>query len=201
MINQKSREILKASKSKLRFIIDFKTGTSCSNLESQTCGVLDGIITTAQESDSLDDFIVVMIGNAKGNYRNVNSINHGSPFNSVIADMLRVACYNAAGKPGIVVYGHFRKKGDFLYTIILFSKETANKLRYEGANLAVDMSRPHVRNLLQDGHYTIMDQFQKVFKILSDLDLGSNLQKFSLDSATNDELFGLFLKLIKIILS
>ncbi len=199
MINQKSKGIVKANKSKLRFIIDIKTGTSCSNLESQTSGVLDGIITTVQGSDYLDEFIVEIIGNAKGNYRNVNSINHGSPFNSVIADMLRVACYNAAGKPGMVVYGHFRKQGNFIYTIIVFSKETAAKLRYMGANLAVDMSRPRVRNLLQNGHYAIMNQLQKVFNIPSEFDLGPNLLKYSLDSATNDELFGLFLKLIKMI--
>ncbi|MFX1517035.1 MAG: hypothetical protein ACFFC6_12105 [Promethearchaeota archaeon] len=201
IIKQKSQEILKANKSKLGFIIDFKTGTSCSKLESQTCGVIDGIVTTVQGSGYLDEFIIEMIGNAKGNYRNVNLINHGSPFNSVIADMLRVACYYAAGIPGMVVYGHFRKKGNFIYTIIVFNKEeTVDKLRYEGANMAVDMSRPRVRNLLQDGHRAIMDQLQKVFKIPSDLDLGPNLLKFSLDSATNDELFGLFLKLIKIIL-
>ncbi|MFW9904740.1 MAG: hypothetical protein ACFFFH_10435 [Candidatus Thorarchaeota archaeon] len=200
MINQKSREILTANKSKLRFIIDFKTGTSSSKLESQISGVLDGIVTTVQGSYYLNEFIIEMIGNAKGNYRNVNLINHGSPFNSVIADMLRVACYNAAGKSGMVVYGHFRKTGNLIYTIIVFNKETVDKLRYEGANLAVDMSRPRVRNLLQDGHHVIMDQLQKVFKIPSDLDLGPNLLKFSLDSATNDELFGLFLKLIKLIL-
>ena len=162
--------------------------------------MLDGIITTTQGSDYLDEFIVEMIGNTKGNYRNVNFVSHGSPFNSVIADMLRVACYNASGKPGMVVYGHFRKKGNFVYTIVVFSQETADKLRYEGANLAIDMNRPRVRNLLHDGPYTIMDQLQKVFKIPSDLDLGPNLLKFSIDSGTNDELFGLFLKITKIIL-
>ena len=201
MINEKTRDIIEFDRSRIGFIINYKIGTSSSKLVSQTSGVLDGIVTTTQESRNLDEFIVEMIGNAKGNYRNVNYITHGSPFNSVIADMLRVACYTAAGKPGMVVYGHFNKTGKLIYTIIVFSKKSADKLSKEGANLAVDMSRPRVRKLLQDGHFRIMDQLKKVFKIPSELNLGPNLLKFSIDSFTNDELLELFLKLIKIILN
>ena len=201
LISKRANTELKRPKSRVKANINWKTGLLNNNLECQISGLLDGIVSVIYRSNCIDEFIVEIIGNTKGNKGIASSFEWETPFRSVLGDMLRVACYNAAGKSGIIVMPRFKVR-KLVYTVIKFDQVVKDRLRRVDAKLAVDMSRPQARNLLlEKGHSGIFNQLKKVFKKPSDIDLGSNLLKFSLRSVTNDDLLVHFEKLIRIILN
>jgi hypothetical protein len=198
MISNESFAMFNNSVPTMSFTTDWKTGISPSSLTSQVCGALDGIVTTTDGKKYLDEFIIEMVGNNKGN-RHV--LHNNSPFNSVIADLLRIACYDAIGKPGIVVYPHFSKSGVLIFTIIKFDEKVRKRLKKAGASIAVDINRPRVRKLLFDNENAIINHLREVFKLTKDMKLGSNLLRYSRDSISSDDLWYQFLALINIILT
>ena len=66
------------------------------------------------------------------------------------------------------------------------------------------LNRPRVRKLIQRNQLIISKQFKKVFKIIPDLKNETNQRKFmskNYNQASNDEIFKVFFKLIKIIIN
>lgn len=197
MISKETRTILLSKREKIEFIINWETGVKTQKIEGLTTGLLDGIVTIKSGNTYLDEFIVEMVGTNKGQLLQDSKKN---PFSNVIGDILRIACYRALEKPGIITYVHYDSLGNLNYTIISFNKRVGKALREAGAYLAVDINRPQVRRLYQKSQKQVINQFEKVFKIKPNLDPIVDLQKYAIDGADVTNIYEQFLKLVNIIL-
>jgi hypothetical protein len=121
-------------------ITDWKTGTITSGLAGQTTGLLDGIVAIRRGRKYVDEFVVEMIGYYKGN-ETISDLMGKGPFSSVLGDTLRIACYGATGKPGMVAHSSINKDGDLVYPLMIFDQTVTDALRHHGAQLAIDINR------------------------------------------------------------
>lgn len=182
-----------------RFKTDWRSGVNTASLTGQITGLLDGIVSVKQGNRYVNEFIIEMIGTNKANETLSDLIDKG-PFSSALGDILRIACYEAAGKPGMVVHPSFDKIGSLIYTIMKFDRGVGKVLSQKGAYLAVDMNRKSVKGVLQNNPSTLMEQFEKIFNITKNMNLGIDLQRFSVDSECEKDVFTLFRELVEIIL-
>ncbi|MFW9903115.1 MAG: hypothetical protein ACFFFH_02175 [Candidatus Thorarchaeota archaeon] len=197
LISKETQRRLSLKKEKVEFILNWETGVRIQKIEGLVTGLLDGIVTIKSGNTYLDEFIVEMVGTNKGNLLQDSMKN---PLSNVIGDILRIACYGAFEKPGIITYVHYDNNGNLNYTIISFDKKVGKALRKAGAYLAVDINRPQVRKLYQKSQKLLINQLEKVFKIQPNLDPTANLQKFAIDGAERSRIYKQFLELIRIIL-
>ena len=86
---------------KIEFITNWETGVKTQKIEGLTTGLLDGIVTIKSGNTYLDEFIVEMVGTNKGQLLQDSKRN---PLSNVIGDILRIACYRALEKLGIITY-------------------------------------------------------------------------------------------------
>ena len=84
LISEKTISGLKNPKSPFKFLINWKTGVLISHLECQISGLLDGIVSIIHKLNCVDEFIVEIIGNTKGNKGIASSFEWETPFRSVI---------------------------------------------------------------------------------------------------------------------
>ncbi len=138
-----------------------------------------------------------MVGTSKGQLPNDYA---RAPFSTVIGDLLRIACYRAMNKPGMVVYTHFDKSGNLRYTIIYFQNQIGELLREKGAHIAVDINRPQVRKLIQRDKRQLIDQINKNFKIKLEINNDIDLKKFLNKENSLAQIYAEFYKLVKIII-
>lgn len=198
MISRETGMALNSPRNKIKFEFDWTTGISVQKIEGLTTGLLDGIITVKDDRKYLHEFIVEMIGTQKGQLLG----DYGrSPLSTVIGDLLRIGSYRALNKPGMVVYVYYDKKGSLNYSIITFNEQIGNILRNFGVYLAVDINRPQIRKLIERNQLEISKQFEKVFKIFPDLNFETKLWDFMSNKTSNEEIFIIFFKLIKIIIN
>ncbi len=194
--SSKSSKLL-SKRGKTEFIINWETGVNTQKIEGLTTGLLDGIVTIKNSNTYLGEFIVEMVGSNKGQLLKDSMKN---PMSNVIGDMLRIACYRALGKPGMITYVHYDNSGNLNYSIIAFNKRVGKVLREAGAYLAVDINRPQVRRLYQESHEQVIKQFEKVFKIMPNLDPNADLLRYAVSEGDEIYIYDQFLKLISIIL-
>lgn len=140
-----------------------------------------------------------MIGSNKAN-ETLSDLLDKSPFSCVLGDILRIACYEAAGKRGMIVHPAFDKKGDLIYTIMMFNHEIGEVLRANGAFLAVDMNRKSVREAIQKDPSILMEKIEEIFEITSNLNLETDLSRYSVNSENEMEVFTLFRELTELII-
>lgn len=180
-------------------LIDWRTGTATSRLAGQATGLLDGIISIKRGREYINEFIVEMIGYYKGN-ETLSDLMEKGPFSSVLGDTLRIACYGAAGKPGMVAHASINKAGDLEYMLMIYDQVATNALRQHGAQLAIDINRKKVKGLLSEGKQTFIEQLKKIFKMTSNIDFGPDLHRYSVDSSDVMCIFAVFRELVEIIL-
>lgn len=198
LLSQENYKALVTKKAK--FILDWEKGIKTAIIDNQIAGLPDGIVAIKRGKRYYDEFFVEMTGLNKSKQSYAYLIS-SSPFSSVIGDLLRIACNGAAGKPGLVVFGQVDITGDIVYTIVKFDDFVISRLKNAGTHFAVDINRPKVKMILNEGILHVKNRLKKVFYDISTLDLRTDLYKFSLESPTNLELYHLFYNLVKICLN
>jgi hypothetical protein len=143
--------------------------------------------------------IIEMIGSNKAN-ETLSDLLDKSPFSCVLGDILRIACYEAGGKPGMIVHPAFDKKGNLIYTIMKFNHEVGEVLRQNGAFLAVDVNRKSVKDAIQQDSSIVMEKIEELFEITSNLNLETDLGWYSANSENEMEVFTLFRELTELII-
>jgi len=139
-----------------------------------------------------------MIGERKAKLGTAAMFSSG-PFSNILADILRIAVFGSAGIPGFVVLGEITKS-DLIYTLIYFDQIVLDRLRYAGANLAVDFNRPVVRDIIEEsGMKKIISLYQKVFKTINVSAFPEDPHKFTTNKYSNRAIYSTYIKLLKII--
>lgn len=197
MISKGTYLAIKSPKEKVKIEINWKTGVSIRKIEAQISGLLDGIISIKNGKKYEDEFIVEMVGTSKGQLPNDYA---STPFSTVIGDLLRIACYRAMNKPGMVVYTHYDNSGNLRYTIIYFQNHIGELLREKGAHIAVDINRPQVRKLIQRDIGYLINQINKNFNIKLEINNDIDLKKFLSKESSLTQIYAEFFKLIMIII-
>jgi hypothetical protein len=140
-----------------------------------------------------------MIGSNKAN-ETLSDLLDKSPFSCVLGDILRIACYEAAGKPGMIVHPVFDKKGNLVYTIMKFNREVGEVLRQNGAFLAVDVNRKSVKEEIQKDPSVVLEKIEELFEITSNLNLKTDLDRYSVNSENEMDVYTLFRDLVELII-
>lgn len=197
MISKKTHKATKSPKEKVKIGINWKTGVSTQKIDGQISGLLDGIVSIKIGNKYEDEFIVEMVGTRKGQ---LPSDYARAPFSTVIGDILRIACFRAMNKPGMVVYTHYDNLGNLKYTIIYFQNHIGELLRKKGAHIAVDINRPLVRNLIQRDKRQIIDKMNKNFNIQLDIQYNIDLNKYLSKDSSLEQIYSEFYKIVNIII-
>jgi hypothetical protein len=198
-ISQEDLEELMTEGSNIKLVSNWKQGTQTNLINFNLGGIPDGLVALKRPNLYKNEFFIEYIGLRKGRDA-AYSLMHSSPFSNVIADLLRVACNSASGKPGIVVHGSFNESKDVIYTIFKFNEKSIFRLKKAGANLAVDLNRPMVKEIINEANESLLKRLNDIFYDTSTIDLGEDLLKFSITPISHENLFKLYHKLCLIIL-
>ncbi|MFW9855890.1 MAG: hypothetical protein ACFFFG_12580 [Candidatus Thorarchaeota archaeon] len=198
-ISQRNLEEILKRGNKTKLVSSWKQGVQTSNVNINLGGIPDGVVALKQGESYSNEFFVEYIGLGKAS-QGTYSLRNTSLFSNLIADLLRVACNSAGGKPGIVVYGSLDEFNEIAYTIFWFNNQSISRLKKVGANFAVDLNRPMIQEIINEPHSSLLARLNEVFFDTSTIDFGEDLLKFTVVPLSHRNMFALYYRLCQILL-